>query len=1151
MHSGNILGIICLLLFNSGIIAQVVTGTTCAKLDANNLNVKVSNGGMLLNDRFDYNPAFEVPSGSGVNALFEASYAVLGLDDSDSIRGNMPQTTEPAFSPGLVDFTDGSASYSNSENIKYDRIYKVRKQQVRLHKEYYDYFGEFGEYPSGPPYEGGYEIPEVILNWPAHATNGNNEDFELAPFFDNDCCGGEDGVYEPQLGDYPAFRFEDNTDDFSCTEHIPGDIALFWVECDVKDTYSSTPSYLEFENLVYAFSGHNGVLSNVLFHRIDINNRTAINYHDLYFTKIEYFDLGCYTDDFIGSDVQRGLGYVTNSNSNDESCMGSTGYGANPPSFGFDLLKGPGAPLNDEIDNDRDGEVDEPQESWILNHSIFIPFNLFPDFQDPEYHYLAAQSRFPNGVHLSYQNAYDYDEAGEIEADMIFPNDSDPLGYSTGEPGLDPWSEWSQGYPGSNKRMWLSSGPFDLGASEEATLTGAYIWARDEADGEIPFSLDSLLAADDLVQEYYDNCFEDVPCQAPTASIEYSSQENEFNFESVYEAQEYQWDFGDGTTVSSVDSRVTHEFSAPGSYTVCLTTSNLCGTTEVCTVVSTADHPSFEAMDIQRIEGVGNGRNILHLNEASEDSVLENGRVVHPVYKGGNAPIGVFHESGNPPEDGIYGVQFNGVESTAHWKIFKFGEVDTVESLSTIGDGAVEYIEEFGVYVYIDLKEVDFVEGLDMEIIEPLYYEKLYSNNNIEWLTAIEDKDLLNAENWIANGAFHYQLNSPPDSAGCTTQLSNEISFFFDRGPLDAKERVESVFLGEWSTNSLARHSQCRPFPGLTSFNSHQFIVNDVNLVLTSDRSNWTRSLVLDFQPDPNNTGNRHNARNALSVDKYGRNQNDPNCNIEEATFNGQQVDEQGLSYGMGWFPGYAIDLETGERCNIVFAENPDDIENNGNDMIWNPNSQKYDEDQNPVFGGSHFVYILNNQEIGNSLQEVGFDNGQFLYEAAVEPSSDFEGHLVGNSAMWITIPLLKEGYELTSMEDGLIPTETEIKLRIEQPYNKYLPTGQDTLNNRNPLYRFSPNGLLQSLSSTEEVSMDAQLIAYPNPSSEQIMIKLPKRQKGGEIRVFDSQGRLVWFRGNVNGNLLTIGVQSWKAGVYVVKYSNQDTSEFCRLVVE
>jgi hypothetical protein len=49
---------------------------------------------------------------------------------------------------------------------------------------------------------------------------------------------------------------------------------------------------------------------------------------------------------------------------------------------------------------------------------------------------------------------------------------------------------------------------------------------------------------------------------------------------------------------------------------------------------------------------------------------------------------------------------------------------------------------------------------------------------------------------------------------------------------------------------------------------------------------------------------------------------------------------------GMGWFPGYAINIETGERLNIMFSENSDMTLNsrfgsliNGADMLFNPTS--------------------------------------------------------------------------------------------------------------------------------------------------------------------------------------------------------------------
>ena len=87
-------------------------------------------------------------------------------------------------------------------------------------------------------------------------------------------------------------------------------------------------------------------------------------------------------------------------------------------------------------------------------------------------------------------------------------------------------------------------------------------------------------------------------------------------------------------------------------------------------------------------------------------------------------------------------------------------------------------------------------------------------------------------------------------------------------------------------------------------------------------------------------------------------------------------LDENGdLIKGMGWFPGYAIDIETGERLNIIFSEDSWQTSENGNDMLWNPTGKlttdefpQYDANApvgqqfsggNYLLGGKHFIYIV------------------------------------------------------------------------------------------------------------------------------------------------------------------------------------------------
>jgi hypothetical protein len=78
-----------------------------------------------------------------------------------------------------------------------------------------------------------------------------------------------------------------------------------------------------------------------------------------------------------------------------------------------------------------------------------------------------------------------------------------------------------------------------------------------------------------------------------------------------------------------------------------------------------------------------------------------------------------------------------------------------------------------------------------------------------------------------------------------------------------------------------------------------------VNIVLTSDKSKWTRCPVIELGRNTAlNVGDAQpgSMRKSESVDKEGN------------------PDQTGT--GMGWFPGYAVDLESGARLYMAFGEN-------------------------------------------------------------------------------------------------------------------------------------------------------------------------------------------------------------------------------------
>jgi PKD repeat protein len=103
-----------------------------------------------------------------------------------------------------------------------------------------------------------------------------------------------------------------------------------------------------------------------------------------------------------------------------------------------------------------------------------------------------------------------------------------------------------------------------------------------ETDGSDP--IPQLLANSDLVRSVFDSAFFNMPCCTPDVAIRYQHPEQlRFLFASVEEGESYLWEFGDGST--STDRFPTHIYPAVGTYEVCLTVTNDCGSDMVCEVV--------------------------------------------------------------------------------------------------------------------------------------------------------------------------------------------------------------------------------------------------------------------------------------------------------------------------------------------------------------------------------------------------------------------------------------------------------------------------------------------------------------------------------------------------------------------------------------
>jgi hypothetical protein len=82
---------------------------------------------------------------------------------------------------------------------QYDKHFQITKYQVAAFREWYN----TPEADRDLEFKG-YSIPQIILDWPAHADAAAGYDFYLAPFWDNN----DDGFYNPADGDYPYYDLD-------------------------------------------------------------------------------------------------------------------------------------------------------------------------------------------------------------------------------------------------------------------------------------------------------------------------------------------------------------------------------------------------------------------------------------------------------------------------------------------------------------------------------------------------------------------------------------------------------------------------------------------------------------------------------------------------------------------------------------------------------------------------------------------------------------------------------------------------------------------------------------------------------------------------------------------------------------------------------
>ncbi len=538
---------------------------------------------------------------------------------------------------------------------------------------------------------------------------------------------------------------------------------------------------------------------------------------------------------------------------------------------------------------------------------------------------------------------------------------------------------------------------------------------------------------------------------------------------------------------------------------------------------------------ITRIAGQGNGGNYLELDESSIEEILSKpmmdsttntlGMDTYPIaynlkYKQGKGPIDVKIIDPLNVKNAEYIVKFDPMQDVR----YKFQNKDTLMPVGTwtltdLSTGTVYHSDTTTIVkneqLFLDL-------GLSINIQQSLYFGLYVTNVEVrpEYDTAgnltgydyvytrepqLENNGFLGATMEFEDPAKPY-IDFIPDIDG------HELFDWIRAGMIknwdwkaignfyDPQGIYEQVLGGKWSPSLLAQsEGYLAPAYAVQSdAMRNQFIntqLSSVDIVLTPDKSKWTRCAVIEMSRAKNQSQGKveqFELRAHRSLNQNG----DTAVVSSDPALNSDFIHP----YGMSWFPGYAINVETGERLNIVFGEDSRYPEENGADLLFNPSPLRLDYDYSPVdfpVGGRHYIYIMSpytgkKAKLGitspihpaSVFDHPAYDGCAHFVEQITKPAipviaRQFRAQQLSN-AMWVSIP-----YSTPESGDWL-NCDLKIQIRVQKPYERYFSipmSGAQSENDYWPMYKFTTENVATDYNDVVKAENDLDKIAVvPNP---------------------------------------------------------------------
>ena len=509
----------------------------------------------------------------------------------------------------------------------------------------------------------------------------------------------------------------------------------------------------------------------------------------------------------------------------------------------------------------------------------------------------------------------------------------------------------------------------------------------------------------------------------------------------------------------------------------------------------------YDGIPVTRVKGQGHGKYFLDLaNLEDENDIVTSGSKEQITYLGGKSPINVkvvdpfklrnakftltISDSSK-----VYDANRFKLDSTV-WRldikegsdtrtIYSEGKLDRdfSQSISAIINNKLEshgiavahtFADTLGSIPRSGNKFYGYVGG-----------EIVYKDSSKKWLRLLADENAVDYADWIRSGVLN-------DNKGKFASAYNYINN--NRIYTDPNENFSKILGGTFAPYCLAANATITAIAAENNYQSFspgfkwRRVTTDsltnltwgegpennldsiysVDLVLTNDKNKWSKSVVFETgESQVFNEGSAYKGqlRQATSVDKDGN-----------PTSEGK---------GLSWFPGYAINLETGVRMNVYFGENSRFRGKNAANMVWDPDTTTKTVLGNPLYGGSQFIYIMNTiydeSKIIADRDLLSTNFNQFTGTGSNQTLNTSVANFYRQIA-WTCVPLMTKNYSFYNSSGQFeLPTDVRIKVRVEKPYRKL--NGSDE-----SIYEFSTEGMSPNKKDSLISSAFDKTTLVPNP---------------------------------------------------------------------